>query len=120
MLGEGKEHDLEPHTLLSYRGGLYLVGRSHTYDKVIWLAVERIRSVKPTPGVIARAAARASRTRRTSAPTATPPTACFGVADGPEAEVELAIANAQTESYLRSRDASVAALRSRQRRRVRL
>ena len=101
VLGEGKEHDLEPYTLLSYRGGLYLVGRSHTYDKVIWLAVERIRSVKPTPGDGPRGRARFTYPQGFHPDRYTD--GMFGVVDGPEAEVELAIANAQTESYLRSR-----------------
>ena len=101
VLGEGKEHDLEPYTLLSYRGGLYLIGRSHRYEKVIWLAVERIRSVKPTQGDGPRGRARFTYPRDFHPERYTD--GMFGVVDGPETEVELAIANAQTEAYLRKR-----------------
>jgi predicted DNA-binding transcriptional regulator YafY len=38
-------HDFDPYTLAMYRGGLYLIGRSHSYRKIVYLAVERIRSV---------------------------------------------------------------------------
>lgn len=101
LLGEGKEHDLEPYTLLSYRGGLYLVGRSRQHERIIWLAVERIRSVRPTPGEGQRGRARFVypddfRPERYT-------DGMFGVVDGPETEVELAIANARTEAYLTTR-----------------
>jgi proteasome accessory factor B len=101
MLGDGKEHDLEPYTLLSYRGGLWLVGRNHALDKIVWLAVERIRSVKPTPGDGPRGRARFSYPRDFHAEAYAD--GMFGVVDGPETEVELAIANSQTEAYLRNR-----------------
>ena len=101
VLGEGKEHELEPYTLLSYRGGLYLVGRSQRYERIIWLAVERIRSAVPTPGDGPRGRARFTY------PTDFHPErytdGMFGVVDGPETEVELAIVNAQTEAYLQKR-----------------
>ncbi len=38
-------HDFDPYTLVQYRGGLYLLGRSHRGSKIIYLAVERMRSV---------------------------------------------------------------------------
>jgi len=41
--GEGRLHPFDPYTLAVHRGGLYLVGFSHTYDRIITLAVERIR-----------------------------------------------------------------------------
>lgn len=101
VLGEGKEHDLEPYTLLSYRGGLYVVGKSHRHDKIIWLAVERIRSVKATQGDGPRGRARFTYPRDFHPERYTD--GMFGVVEGPETEVELAIANPQTEAYLRER-----------------
>lgn len=41
--GEGRIHPFDPYTLAVHRGGLYLLGHSHVYGKVITLAVERIR-----------------------------------------------------------------------------
>ncbi|MGH7781900.1 MAG: helix-turn-helix transcriptional regulator [Candidatus Binataceae bacterium] len=38
-------HDFDPYTLVQYRGGLYLLGRSHRGSRIIYLAVERMRSV---------------------------------------------------------------------------
>ncbi len=101
LAGEGKEHDFEPYTLLSYRGGLYLVGLSHLYQRVIWLAVERIRSATPTRGDGPR-----GRARFTSPPSFHPERhtdGLFGVVEGPETEVELAILNEKTEAYLTTR-----------------
>ena len=49
LLGEGKTHDFEPYTLLMYRGGLYLLGRSHRGAKIVTLAVERIRRAERLP-----------------------------------------------------------------------
>ena len=46
VVGEGKVHDFEPYTLAQYRGGLYLIGYSHLYEQIIWLAVERIRTAE--------------------------------------------------------------------------
>lgn len=101
LLGEGKVHDFEPYTLLSYRGGLYLVGRSRLYERVIWLAVERIRSVRPTPGDGRRGRARFTYPDDFHPERYTD--GMFGVVDGPETEVELAIENARTEAYLTTR-----------------
>src|SRR4030095_3778715 len=44
--GEGRVHMFDPSTLAVYRGGLYLIGRSDRYEKIIYLAVERILSVE--------------------------------------------------------------------------
>src|SRR5262245_4060828 len=44
--GAGRVHTFDPYTLAVYRGGLYLIGRSDRYEKIIYLAVERIRSVE--------------------------------------------------------------------------
>lgn len=101
LLGDGNEHDLEPYTLLSYRGGLYLVGLSHLYGRIIWLAVERIRSATPTPGDGPRGRARFTYPEGFHPERYTD--GMFGVVEGPETEVELAIVNAQTEAYLEKR-----------------
>lgn len=41
-----RTHEFDPYTLTLYRGGLYLIGRSHTHRKIVYLAVERIRDAK--------------------------------------------------------------------------
>src|SRR5258707_1609256 len=46
LTGEGHHHDFDPYSLLAYRGGLYLLGHSHRHKAIIYLAVERIRSVE--------------------------------------------------------------------------
>ena len=45
----GKVHEFDPYTLLMYRGGLYVVGRSHRRGAIITLAVERMRHVERLP-----------------------------------------------------------------------
>jgi proteasome accessory factor B len=47
--GASKMHSFDAYTLAVYRGGLYLIGRSDRHEKIIYLAVERIRSVELTP-----------------------------------------------------------------------
>ncbi|MEW6268830.1 MAG: WYL domain-containing protein [Thermodesulfobacteriota bacterium] len=101
LLGEGREHDLAPYTLLAYRGGLYVVGHSRTYDRLLWFAVERIREAKPTPGGGPRGRARFTYPEDFDPERYTD--GLFGVAEGPATEVELAILNQQTESYLTKR-----------------
>jgi predicted DNA-binding transcriptional regulator YafY len=44
--GSDLVHDFNPYTLVQYRGGLYLLGRSHRGPAIIYLAVERMRSVE--------------------------------------------------------------------------
>jgi predicted DNA-binding transcriptional regulator YafY len=41
--GAGRVHAFDPYTLAVYRGGLYLIGRSDRYEKIIYLAVEPLR-----------------------------------------------------------------------------
>ncbi|MHB8381346.1 MAG: helix-turn-helix transcriptional regulator [Candidatus Binataceae bacterium] len=43
--GSDLAHDFNPYTLVQYRGGLYLLGRSHRGPGIIYLAVERMHSV---------------------------------------------------------------------------
>jgi predicted DNA-binding transcriptional regulator YafY len=100
LTGEGKVHDFDPYSLIAYRGGLYLLGRSNRNEAIIYLAVERIRSIefirnedgKPDRFTYPRGFDPAAHTEGT-----------FGIVDGPETRVELKILSAQTEAYVRSR-----------------
>jgi predicted DNA-binding transcriptional regulator YafY len=100
LTGEGRQHDFDPYSLISYRGGLYLLGYSHLRGAIIYLAVERIRSVefiRQADGSIPRFVY----------PRGFDPAAhsegTFGIVDGPETKVELKIHSGQTAAYVRSR-----------------
>ncbi len=100
LTGEGRQHDFDPYSLISYRGGLYLLGYSRRSSAIIYLAVERIRSVefiREPDRTLARFAY----------PRGFDPAAhsegTFGIVDGPETKVELRIHSEQTEAYVRSR-----------------
>ncbi|HEY8515462.1 MAG TPA: WYL domain-containing protein [Candidatus Binatia bacterium] len=101
VLAQPKQHDVAPYTLLAYRGGLYLVGYSETAGNILWLAVERIRSAKPTPGDGPRGRARFTYPKDFDPARYTD--GLFGVVEGPETEVELVILNQRTEAYLTKR-----------------
>ena len=94
LLGAGKTHVFEPYTLLMYRGGLYLLGRSHRGARIVTLAVERIRTVERLP-------------QRFEYPKDYSPQqhteGIFGILEGPESRVELLINNAETHAYLAAR-----------------
>lgn len=94
LLGAGRTHEFRPYTLLMYRGGLYLLGRSHRGSRIVTLAVERIRRAERLP-------------ERFDYPPRYSPQqhseGTFGIIEGPEARVELLINNAATEAYLRAR-----------------
>jgi predicted DNA-binding transcriptional regulator YafY len=100
LRGEGRQHDFDPYSLIAYRGGLYLLGYSHRSNAIIYLAVERIRSVefmRESGGTQARFVYPrnfypAAHTEGT-----------FGIVEGPETVVELKIHSEQTEAYVRSR-----------------
>ena len=100
LRGEGRQHDFDPYSLIAYRGGLYLLGYSHRSNAIIYLAVERIRSVEfiRDPGgttarfVYPRGFYPAAHTEGT-----------FGIVEGPQTFVELKIHSEQTEAYVRSR-----------------
>jgi len=94
LLGQGKPHVFEPYTLLMYRGGLYLVGRSDRGRKIIALAVERMRSVEKLP-------------ERFEYPDSYSPEryteGIFGLIEGPDTAVEILVKDAETHAYLASR-----------------
>ncbi len=94
IVGEGKVHEFDPYTLAAYRGGLYVIGHSHRYKKIIWLAVERIRSVE-------RLEKRFDYPENYSPDTYTQ--GMFGIFEGPETKVELLIRSPETVTYLSSR-----------------
>ncbi len=100
LTGEGRQHDFDPYSLIAYRGGLYLLGYSHRSGAIIYLAVERIRSVEfirqpdgsQARFIYPRGFDPAAHTEGT-----------FGIVEGVETKVELKIHSAQTEAYVRSR-----------------
>jgi proteasome accessory factor B len=100
LTGEGRQHDFDPYSLIAYRGGLYLLGHSHLTGAIIYLAVERIRSVEfirqpdgsQARFIFPRGFDPAAHTEGT-----------FGIVDGPETRVEMRIHSEQTEAYVRSR-----------------
>ncbi len=98
-LAQPRVHQFDPYTLIAYKGGLYLAGRSNLSDQVLYLAVERMRHIDFVQ--------HDGRTERFVMPTSWHPErhteGVFGIVDGPETEVELLICNAETEIYLRSR-----------------
>jgi proteasome accessory factor B len=94
LLGEGRQHIFEPYTLLMYRGGLYLLGRSHRGESLVFLAIERIRSVTP------------AEERFVYPPDYSPEKqseGIFGIIAGPQTRVELLVMNPETLAYLESR-----------------
>jgi proteasome accessory factor B len=94
LLGEGKVHDVDPYTLVHYRGGLYLICYSHRFRKTIWLAIERIRAVAKLP-------------HRFDYPAGYSPEkhteGMFGIIEGPETTVELLLRGKETTAFLSSR-----------------
>ena len=100
LTGEGKVHTFDPYSLIEYRGGLYLLGRSERVDAIIYLAIERIRSVEfvksadgsPAQFVYPKHFDPAAYTE-----------GAFGIVDGPETRVEIIFHSEATEAYVRSR-----------------
>jgi proteasome accessory factor B len=97
LLGAGKAHVFDPYTLLMYRGGLYLLGRSDRGRQVIALAIERIRAVALLPDRFPYPSPQAySPEKHTEG--------IFGLIGGPSVDdVELLIHNDETHAYLASR-----------------
>lgn len=92
--GEVTCHDFDPYTLAMYRGGLYLIGRSHRYRKIVYLAVERIRTVDLLPTGF-EYPARYSPEKYTQG--------TFGIVEGEETRVELDILTREGKELLQAR-----------------
>jgi predicted DNA-binding transcriptional regulator YafY len=92
--GETRTHEFDAYTLTLYRGGLYLIGKRHVYDKIVYLAVERISEVEKTK-------TRFEYPKRYSPEKHTD--GVFGIVDGDETEVAILIRGEQGASLLRSR-----------------
>lgn len=94
LLGAGRVHEFDPYTLLHYRGGLYLIGYSHLAGRIIYLAVERIRSVERLQERFDYPADYSPRTHTEGV---------FGIVEGRETRVRLQLLNEPTAAYLRAR-----------------
>ena len=95
VLSPTKVHEVEPHTLMMYRGGLYVIGRSHRHGgRVVTLAVERMRRVERMPDSFEYPADYTPQKHSEG---------IFGIIEGPQTSVELLIKDAQTRAYLESR-----------------
>lgn len=92
--GESQAHDFDPYTLALYRGGLYLIGRSHRRRRIIYLAVERIGRAEQRPEHFVYPA-RYSPARHTEG--------MFGIVEGEEQRVALLLLNEDTARLLTSR-----------------
>jgi proteasome accessory factor B len=95
LMGGGRKHRFDPYTLLMYRGGLYLLGRSNlTKKNLVLLAVERMRELTLTD-------------ERFDYPSGYSPEehseGIFGIIAGPAKDVELLVSNPQTLAYLKER-----------------
>ena len=91
---EPRVYDFDAYTLAMYRGGLYLIGRSHSHRKVVYLAVERIRSVEILPQGF-------EYPKRYSPEKHTEGT--FGIVDGQETDVSLLILTREGADLLQAR-----------------
>ncbi len=100
VVGEGRTHDFDPYSLVEHRGGLYLLGHSSHYRKIVWLAVDRIRSVRPK---LDENGLKIHFRYPTTFDPARYTNGMFGIVDGDNTRVELALQNAETEAYLRAR-----------------
>lgn len=78
--GEPAVHEFDPYTLVLYRGGLYVMGRSHRHREMVHLAVERIVGAELLP-------ARFEYPKRYSPERHLDGT--FGIVEGPETRVVL-------------------------------
>lgn len=86
--------DFDPYTLAMYRGGLYLIGRSHKHRRIVFMAVERMRTVT-------KLAQRFDYPARYSPERYTEGT--FGIVDGPETPVSIRIHDDEGAALLRAR-----------------
>jgi predicted DNA-binding transcriptional regulator YafY len=92
--GAGRVHTFDPYTLAVYRGGLYLIGRSDRHDKLIYLAVERIRSVELAAERFEYPVRYSPRRHHRGV---------FGIIEGEEMHVELLLMDPQTAALLSAR-----------------
>jgi predicted DNA-binding transcriptional regulator YafY len=92
--GEPAEHEFDPYTLVLYRGGLYLIGRSHRHREIVYLAVERIVRAEIL-------AARFEYPRRYSPERHLDGT--FGIVEGPETRVVLRLRGEESARLLAAR-----------------
>ena len=97
--GAGRVHTFDPYTLVVYRGGLYLIGRSDRHEKLIYLAVERIRSVELTTERFDYPARYSPRRHHRGV---------FGIIAGDETHVALLLMDPETAALLRARRLNLA------------
>ena len=98
----GMVHDLDPYTLVAYRGGLYLIGKTHLKGRITTLAVERMRKVELLAG-------EGGGFQKFVYPPSFRPDrhteGAFGIiVEEKPVEVQILIHNAETEAYLRERN----------------
>jgi predicted DNA-binding transcriptional regulator YafY len=97
----GLIHEVDPYTLVAYRGGLYLIGKTHVNEHITTMAVERMRRAELLAG-------EGGVFQKFAYPPGFRPDryteGAFGiiVEEEPTA-VEILIHNAETEAYLRAR-----------------
>lgn len=92
--GASRMHAFDAYTLAVYRGGLYLIGRSDRHEKIIYLAVERIRGVELTGDRFDYPARYSPRRHHRGV---------FGIVRGEATNVELLLMDPGTAALLRAR-----------------
>ncbi len=98
----GVVHEVDPYTLVAYRGGLYLIGKTHVNGKITTMAVERMRKVELLAG-------EGGGFQKFAYPSSFRPErhteGAFGIiVEENPTEVEILIHNDETEVYLRARN----------------
>jgi proteasome accessory factor B len=101
QLGDGELHEYEfdPYTLLTYKGGIYVIGYSFKREQTVYLALERIERVEP---VVENGKPYVFSYPETYSPEKFTE-GVFGIFTGEKTSVELLIRNAQTLAYLKPR-----------------
>jgi len=97
----GLTHEVDPYTLVAYRGGLYLIGKTHRNGKITTMAVERMVKVE----LVTRDD---GACQKFAYPAAFRPDhyteGAFGIiVEEQPREVQILIHNTETENYLRAR-----------------
>lgn len=98
----GVVHEIDPYTLVAYRGGLYLIGKTHLNERITTMAVERMRKAELLPG-------EGAGFQKFAYPPSFRPDryteGAFGIiVEEKPVEVQILIHNAGTETYLRARN----------------